>query len=202
MMTGIILAGGRSQRLGRDKAKEEIGGVPILHRAVSALAAVSREVIVVGGDPGSAPEEIGKIRVRFVSDAIPDRGPLGGLYSGLSAAAYPYAWMVACDMPFLNPSLLRLLMDLAPGHQAVVPLVAGTPQTAHAVYATDILEAVEETLRDPGSGIQRLLPRLKVRYVEEYQLRTIDPDLLSFVNVNTEEELVAARALWEHRVNK
>src|SRR5687768_15537805 len=142
-LTGIILAGGKSSRLGRDKARENIGNVPLIQRVVMALAAVSSEIIIVGSGLASL-SELDGVNIRSIQDIASDRGPLMGFYSGLSEASYPYICLVACDLPFLDPAVLKLLIELAPGHQAVVPLIEEIPQPTHAIYASSILPHIEE----------------------------------------------------------
>ncbi|HFD40695.1 MAG TPA: molybdenum cofactor guanylyltransferase, partial [Anaerolineae bacterium] len=118
-ISGIVLAGGQSRRLGRDKALLEIEGRPLLARTVHTLAALSDDLIVVT----NAPERYAPLGlpVRFVADEKPGIGSLMGLYSGLKAAHHPYALVVACDMPFLNPALLRYLLSLTAGYDIVIP---------------------------------------------------------------------------------
>ncbi len=195
-ITGIILAGGKSSRLGRDKARETIGNVPLIQRVVMALAEVSSEIIVVGSKLTNL-TEINGVNIRTVKDRASNRGPLMGIYSGLSQASYPYACLVACDLPFLDPAVLKLLIELAPGRQAVVPLIQEIPQPTHAIYARSILPHIEEALKTEGGGLRTLLDNLEVKYVAEAQIREIDRDLRSFMNINTEDDLKEARRIYK-----
>lgn len=192
--TGIVLAGGKSSRLGRDKAKETVGEVSLIQRVVAALSEVCGEILVIGREPGGL-DEVNGVKIKMVQDALPGRGPLMGLYSGLSAANHPYAILVACDAPFLAPALLNLLVDLVPGHEAVVPLINEIPQPTTAAYSKSILPKIEEALKLEGSGLRTLLAKLEVMYVAEEQLKNTDPGLLSFMNINTEDDLEAARRI-------
>ena len=197
-ITGIILAGGKSSRLGRDKSRETIGGVPLIRRVITAVGEVSREIIIVGGQHNEL-AEMGP-NIRFVLDRAFGIGPLMGIYSGLSEARYACACLVACDLPFINPSVLRLLIDMAAGHQAAVTVIGGTPQPTHAIYAKSVLPIIEETLRIEGAGLMTLLDRLDVKYIEEAEVREIDPELLSFMNINTERDLKEARRIYETKL--
>jgi molybdopterin-guanine dinucleotide biosynthesis protein A len=194
--TGLVLAGGRSSRLGRDKAREEVGGRPLLLRAVDAVALACDDVLIAGDLAGreGLPLPAG---VRWAPDLYPNRGPLGGLHAGLMAARHDYLLMAGCDMPFLDPLLLQLLVRLAPRHQAVVPRVQGRLQPLHAVYARSCLPIVDQLLARPGrtASLQDLVSLLRVRYVEEPEMRPSDPDLRSTFNINTEEDLARARRL-------
>ena len=191
-MTGIVLAGGRSRRLGRDKAAELVGGRTLLQRAVDSLAEVAGEVLVVGRLPQGAVTLGGG--VRFLEDTEPGRGPLAGLYTGLVAATGPYVWAVGCDMPFLDPSLLAALAELAPGHDAVAPVLDGTPQTLHAVYARSCAPVADALLREGDPGLQSLLGRVDVRYVEPQEMGDVERWRRSCFSVNTEADLERARS--------
>lgn len=191
-MTGIVLAGGRSRRLGRDKAAELVGGRTLLQRALDSLAEVSGELLVVGRAPEDA-MALGS-GVRFLEDREPDRGPLAGLQTGLLAAASPYVWAVGCDMPFLDPSLLTQLAELAPGHDAVAPVLDGTPQTLHAVYALSCAPMAEALLRKGAAGLQSLLALVDVRYVEPEEMGDMERWRRSCFSVNTEADLEQARS--------
>ncbi len=197
-MTSIVLAGGASARLGRDKTQEILGGVALLGRVIERMAQISREVLLVVR-PGQSRDvsSYGDV-VRVVFDDPLGYGPLGGLYSGLSACRDPYAWVVGCDMPFLNTNLLRYLMGLASGYDAVVPRVDGL-QPLHAVYGRSCLPKIEALLHTAGAGIYQLLPLVNVRYVDEEEINTLDPEGRSFLNVNTEADLELAKSYFKNR---
>src|SRR5579875_3832675 len=115
--TGAVMAGGKSSRLGRDKALLTIDGETLLARALRCVASVTAEQLVIG-PPERAAQAPG---VRVVPDAYPGSGPLGGIYSALQAASHDSVLVVACDMPFLNGALLAYLLTLAPGYDVVLP---------------------------------------------------------------------------------
>jgi molybdopterin-guanine dinucleotide biosynthesis protein A len=135
------------------------------------------------------------VPVRFVPDIIPGQAALGGLYTALSAAACPLVIVVGCDMPFLNPALLRYLVTLAEGFDAVVPLLGDEPQPLHAVYAAASRDAAADQLRTGDLKLARFLGRLRVRFVPEADLKGVDPELRSFFNINTPADLELARAV-------
>jgi molybdopterin-guanine dinucleotide biosynthesis protein A len=190
-VSGAVLAGGKGRRLGQDKAVVEVGGEPLLARVVRSLGRVASEILVVGrtdGPPLPVP-------VRFVPDIIPGQAALGGLYTALSAAACPLVIVVGCDMPFLNPALLRYLVTLAEGFDAVVPLLGDEPQPLHAVYAAASRDVAADQLRTGDLKLARFLGRLRVRFVPEADLKGVDPELRSFFNINTPADLELARAV-------
>lgn len=182
----LILAGGRGQRLGREKAGVMLGGESLLQRAIR-LARPLGEVWVVGdGRPLPVPPD-----VRVVADIFPGKGPFGGLFTGLLLSPSPYALALACDMPFLNPQLLGYILSLAPGNDAVVPRVGQFLEPLHAVYSRTCLPVLRDLLRQGKLSLLELFPRIKVRYVEDWELR----DTLSFFNINTPQDLEQAQAL-------
>ena len=189
--SAAILAGGRSSRLGRDKALLELGGEPLLARAVRLLRAVVDEVIVVG------PAERAAVvpGVRIVPDERPGVGPLGGIASALRATEAPYLLVVATDMPLLNVDLLRYLLSLAPGHDIVLPRVEGRTQQLHAVYSRACLPLIDAQLARDDFKIDRFFAQARVRLVEEDEARRFDPDLLSFRNINTEADWQAVQRI-------
>lgn len=185
------MAGGRSSRLGRDKALLVLDNETLLSRALRTLTAVTAEQMVVG--PAERQQQVSAVRV--VPDIVPGSGPLGGIYSALQAAAYEYVLVVACDMPFLNPLLLTYLLTQAPGWDVVLPRVDGHGEQLHAVYARSCLDAITRQLQTGDFKIDRFFARVRVRSVEADELQRYDPELRSFWNVNTPEDWEQAQRL-------
>src|SRR5207248_5405066 len=128
--------------------------------------------------------------VRVLFDKIPDFGPLMGLYSGLSAIRTQRALVFAVDMPFIQPALLSFLLSqpYTPG-ALLVPMVHNVPQVMLAVYPRSALPLIEKLIQQGRRDLRSLLEVAPVHYIEEAQLRQVDPQLRSFLNVNTPEEL-------------
>jgi len=189
--SGLILAGGASRRMGRDKPALTLDGRTLLDRTICVLAAVVDEVLVVGPRQQalSAPE------VRVVQDDVPNAGPLGGLLAGLRRVSCSYAVTVACDLPFLEANVLRYLLDLSPGYDAVVPRVDGQNQTLHAVYASSVDAVIARHIARGQLKLDGVLPELTVRWVDEGELESAGLQLRSFTNVNTPADWNAARRL-------
>ena len=190
-MTGIVLAGGKSSRMGFNKAFIEFGGKRLIEATVDRLKALFPEVLIVANDPPL----YAYLGVKVVSDLIPDSGSLGGIYTGLSAARHPACFFAACDMPFLNAELITLLVREAEGWDAVVPRVRGELQPLHAVYAKSCLPLIKESIDASVLKIARFFPKAKVKIIEEPALRAVDPYLFGFMNVNTPLELEQAEAV-------
>ncbi len=195
-VTGIVLAGGQSRRMGQDKAALPLGDRSLLAWIIRRVWAVCRQVIVVAREATAYPD-CGAI---VIGDRRPGCGPLGGLHSGLSATETPYAAVLACDLPFVEPALLAGLMARAPGWDVVVPHAFGRPQPLCAIYHRNVAQTAEAILRRGGGSLRQLLanPDLSVLYIPEEALRVWDPSLSSFINVNTPEEYERAKAIVPH----
>jgi molybdopterin-guanine dinucleotide biosynthesis protein A len=181
-VSAVLLAGGRSSRMGSDKALLVLDGRTLLDRTVDALASAADDVVVVG-------RRSGDVRgVRFVEDETPELGPLGGLCTGLHAAAHRHVLCVGCDMPFLNADLLRRLVSLLGEHDAAVPRVCGKTHPLHAVYTGDCAAAAKRQIESGDLRLRALLAKLRVRWVEESEIEATDPERRSLLNVNTPED--------------
>ena len=198
-VTGVILAGGQSRRLGRDKAVEPFQGQPLIRRVMDRVEQVAQELVVVVADQArgqALPIAIESDATHRVAlDRYPGAGSLGGIFSGLWAARRPWALVVSCDMPFLNPVLLRHMLTLRQDADAVVPVVEGRPEPTHALYSKACLPHMESRLQASELKISGFFDQVRVRYLEEGDIVKFDPELLSFFNVNTPEELQRALTL-------
>jgi molybdopterin-guanine dinucleotide biosynthesis protein A len=193
-VTGVVLAGGKSSRMGFNKACIEFGGKRLIEATVDCLRALFPEVLIIANDPPL----YAYLGVKVIPDLIPDSGSLGGIYTGLSAASHPACFFVACDMPFLNADLIKLLIREAEGWDVVVPRVGGELQPLHAVYAKSCLPLIKEAIDGGVLKIARFFPKAKVKIIEEPAIRAVDPHLLGFMNVNTPPELEQAEAIRRH----
>jgi len=198
--SAIILAGGRSTRLGRDKASEVLVGVSLLQRAVSHVAPLVREIIVVQAAGQRMPDIDATTEVVYWQDIYPEMGPLGGIYTGLLEAGNDWAITVACDMPLLQPALLRELLGLATAdYDAVVPTNdLYLPEPLCAVYKRTCLEAIEAQINANQLKVALFFDKVRVRYVPPAEWRAWDPDGRAFLNVNREEDLKRAEALLKN----
>lgn len=177
----MVLAGGNGQRLGLDKALLFQDGRPLLPDLVEALGRQFPEVLVAVGRRRAFPFHLG---AREVEDRLPGKGPLSGLHAGLAAASHSRALVVACDMPFPSGELLALLCRAAGPTQAAVCRINGYIEPFPGAYPRAFLPEVEQALRD-GLGAQAFLRRVPHVVVPEEEARRVDPELRSFVNLNT-----------------
>jgi molybdopterin-guanine dinucleotide biosynthesis protein A len=193
-VTSVILAGGKNLRLGRNKALEAINGTSLIERVIDRLKPLSEKILIVTS-AGQAifpfPEG-----AEVVEDLEPDKGPLAGIYTGMLASSSSHIITVACDMPFLNTELLRYMLEICGDYDAVVPrLDDGKVEPLHAVYSRSCIDKMRTQL---GKGVLKvyvLLKSINVRYVETHESRKIDPDLLSYFNINHQSDLDRAVAI-------
>lgn len=185
--TAIILAGGDSQRMGRDKANLLLGEQTLLERVAATMRQVFPRVIVSVRQP--RPE----INLPQVCDEPGVAGPLAGVIAALAEVKTPWAFIVACDMPFVTPALVELLARSRSGYQAVVPVVQGHQQTLAAFYAGSALGAMRAQLASGGkNSLRAILGRLRVHYVDESELMAADPGLRSFFDLDTPQDVAVA----------
>jgi molybdenum cofactor guanylyltransferase len=192
----IILAGGKSSRMGQDKMWMMLDGQSLIERVVSRLLPLAAEVLLSGGDAGRYESLLRSIPVpgRVVPDQYPGCGPLAGMQAGLSAAQGDVALVVAADMPFVNIALLQHMIRLAQGYDGVVPHVVdprkrvGALEPLHAVYRRTCLPAIERHLAANDRQAFCFFDEVRIRALPLEEIKVLDPDLLSFFNVNTPQD--------------
>lgn len=196
-ITSIILAGGRSSRLGREKLAEVIAGKSLIERAISRLSALSQEILIVISQKQarSSLPSYTYPEARTVVDLYPETGSLIGIYTGLVHSSNSLNLVVACDMPFLNLELLRYMVKIAPGFDVVIPKIGDKMEPLHAVYSKNCIKPMEDLIKQGNLKIRGFFDSVKVRYVGEEELDRFDPERLSFFNINTEADLKRARML-------
>jgi molybdopterin-guanine dinucleotide biosynthesis protein A len=184
-ITGIILAGGKNLRMGKNKAFLEVNGERIIDRTKNLFRALFDEVLLV---TNSLPDYL-DLNLRTVVDLYAGKGALGGIYTGLFHASHSHAFVAACDMPFLNKDLIRHLIDLSPGYDIVIPKTQDGWQPLHAIYSQKCLPFMEDLIQQDNLKIIEFFHRVKKREVPTEEILPLDPNLTSFLNVNTPEEL-------------
>jgi molybdopterin-guanine dinucleotide biosynthesis protein A len=195
-VTGVIQAGGRSTRMGGEpKALMTLGGRRIVERVVAAIAREVQDLLVVT----NTPDLYAFLGLPMVSDALPEHGSLGGIYTGLLLAPGEAAFTVACDMPFLRADVARLVIARAAEADVVIPRVGDQLETLHACYARACLPAMEARLRAGRLKITGFFDDVRVLEVAEAAIRAVADPALVFMNVNTPDELARARAIADTR---
>jgi len=190
-VSGIVLNGGQSRRMGRDKSALLIAGRPLIARVLDVLSELFDDILVVGRPlPPSLLTRHAARGTRHVVDATPGAGPLGGIYTGLMAMTRPFAFLAACDMPCLDPAVIRRQLDLLLDGEAdaVVPSWDGLWEPLHAVYSQDCLPAARRQLESGDLRIRGFFDHVNVRF---WDVRAEGISPRSFTNVNTKSDLAA-----------
>lgn len=190
----IIQAGGGSTRMGRNKALMPFLGKPLIVHILDRLRPLAAELLITTNQP----EEFAWLDAPRIPDEIVGLGALGGLYTALRAASFPLAAVVACDMPFVNADLLAAQRAILLKEQvdAVLPRLDGGYEPFHAVYrVAACLPAVRKAIDAGQRRAIAWMPDVKVRELTEREIRSFDPHLLAFMNVNTPEEFQQAEQI-------
>ena len=184
-MTGMILAGGKNLRMGQNKAFLKIQGERIIDRIKRIFVDLFDEVLLVT----NTPRDYLDLNLRTVTDLYREQGALGGVFTGLFHASFPHAFVVACDMPFLQPALISYLAAMSPGYDIVIPRTEDGLQPLHAVYSRKCLPFMEDLLCRGRLKILDFFPRVKKKEVPAEEIIPFDPRMVSFFNLNTPEDL-------------
>jgi len=193
----IVLAGGKGLRLGQDKALEVIGNRSLLEWVLSRLSFFNSDIIVVTASKQSYPQLIGYPKLKAVTDIYTNKGPLGGIYTGLKTSDSLLNLVVACDMPFLNRDLLQHMMQISAGFDLVVPRLGDMVEPLHAVYSKGCLAPIEDLLKQGNLSLRQLFTLVKLRYVEAEEINRFDPEHLSLFNINCQADLEKAREIMK-----
>src|SRR5882762_6214618 len=193
--TAIVLAGGRSSRMGTSKALLLFDDQPLIVHVVATLQRLFAEVVVVAAPDQDLPS----MPVRLVSDEVAHQGPVGGIYYGLMAAGSDAAFVTSCDSVFLNTDLIAHLLDQLPEHDVVVPHWQGRFQPLHAVYRRSVAPLLHEQLERGELRPIFLYDKVRTRKVHEDEIRTLDPEGMSFLNMNSPADYDSALQLWRKK---
>ena len=184
---GIILAGGLNTRMGgKNKAFLMVGGKSILESLYGVFKELFEDIVLVS----NSPQEYLAWDLNIVTDLLPVRSSLTGIHAGLFHIATPHAFVAACDMPFLKSELVKVLLSqVGPKWDVVIPVTEAGYQPLCAVYSKRCIQPIERQLKQGGAKIADFFSQVRVKEIPEDQLRKADPELVSFLNVNTPEDL-------------
>ena len=185
MLTGIVLAGGHSLRMGRDKASLPWRDGDLLHAVLAALGPACWRVIVVS----NLPRTIARQNVQVVADRYAGCGPLAGIQAGLAASGDDYNFVAACDMPYIDSRAVAYMAAVAAGYDAAVPFIDGHFNPLHAIYHRRCLPAIEAMLRQGCLRITDLYPKIRLRLVSAGELGEFSPDCAMLRNLNSPADL-------------
>lgn len=196
MITIAIQAGGRSSRIGSDKASTKLGGIPLVEHVLARVEGLGDEILITTNHPA----DYAYLGVRLVADQTPGAGALAGLQTALSAATGNLVLVLACDMPFISRPFLEYMLRLSEDFDAVIPKYQEMYEPLQAVYKkTPCLAAVERALAVGNRRMISFLPDLKVRTIDPHDLAHLDPEGLSFFNINTLDDLNYAEQIIAQR---
>lgn len=173
--------------MGQNKALIEIDGTPIINRTCDVFRGLFQEIIIVTNQK----EAFIGFDSRILEDLIPNRGALGGLYTGIFFSSFQYSFCVACDMPFIKKSLVQYLLDNMKGEDVIIPRTKDGLQPLHAVYSKNCLAPIKRIIEEGKYRIMDFYKMVKVRVIDERDFISLDPLRESFINVNTLEELIS-----------
>lgn len=192
--TLAIIAGGRSRRMGRDKALVKLHGRPMLAHVIERVSGLGQaQTLLVSNDHAAH----ARFSLPMVRDSLPDAGSLGGIYTALMHSRHGHTLVVACDMPTLSPALLAYMLELREEgeYDVIVPRVAGYPQGLHAVYSQACVAPIRSKIEAGRLKVIGFHDQVRVRYLDEDEWHPLDPTGQALSNVNTPEELAAAATL-------
>jgi len=189
-LTGVILAGGRSSRMGYNKALLHIGGKTIIERVLISLKEVTNSLLIVT----NSPEEYAFLNIPMKQDILPGKGSFGGIYTAMLFSDTPYILVVACDMPFLSSNFLRYMVQLKVGYDIVTPKHSVGYEPLCAIYAKTCIPKIKNMLNEGELKITELFPVVRMRYIEEEEIKIYNSSGMLFFNVNTQKDY-----LWAQR---
>lgn len=192
--TLIILAGGEAKRMGFPKHQLMVDGMRVLDELNDRLSHLFVETIIVGSDVGNPP-----VGTRIAEDRFAVRSPLVGIHAGLTEAATDLTFVVACDMPYVEPALVKHLLAQVKGVDVAVPVVRGYYEPLCAVYRRTCLEPVERLVGQGMLKVSELYRLVAVQEISEEHIRQHDTELRSFVNLNASTTIKAAARQAECR---
>ena len=192
-IVGVILVGGKSRRYGRNKALEVFQNERLIDRQVRTVGSLFSDVLVVANEP----ELYLHLDVTVVRDVIPRQGPLGGIYTGLLFAQDRSVFVTACDMPFVQPPLIRRMVELAGEYDIVVPEKKAGLEPLHAIYSSRCLPHIKGMLARRELQIISFFPAVKVYRLSSAEIGQLDPRGLSFFNINTPDDMERAGELLQ-----
>ncbi|MFH1336873.1 MAG: molybdenum cofactor guanylyltransferase [Candidatus Zixiibacteriota bacterium] len=190
--SAIILAGGKNTRMGRNKAFIQLSsGETILQNTISILKRLFPEIIIVTNQK----ETYQEFNASVVEDLIKEAGPLGGIFTGLCYSTSRFNFVVACDMPFIQISLIELLLAECGTFDVVLPEVDVEVEPLFALYSKSCIPVMFEQLQKRNLKIREVLSKLQVKKIGREEIDRVDPKHLSFFNINAEEDLRRAKGL-------
>jgi molybdopterin-guanine dinucleotide biosynthesis protein A len=194
-VTGLILAGGKSSRFGRNKALVEVGGIRLIERVIRVMGSVFQKLIIIT----NTPDEYAYLKLPMIEDLIKGLGPLGGLYTGLESITTEFGFFVACDMPFLSEPLIRHIIEFKDEFDVILPKIDWKIEALHGLYNKSCLPSIRELIDSRQYQVIRFFPKMRVKYLDEAEIRKYDPELKTFFNINEPREMPSHIGVEKHQ---
>ena len=188
------MAGGKSSRFGRNKALVEVDGVRLIERVIRVMGSVFQKLIIIT----NTPDEYAYLKLPMIEDLIKGLGPLGGLYTGLESISTEAGFFVACDMPFLSERLIRHIIEFKDEFDVILPKIDWKIEALHGLYNKNCLPAIRELIDSRQYQVIRFFPKMRVKYLDEAEIREYDPELKTFFNINEPRELPGDIGVEKH----
>lgn len=187
-ITGVILAGGKSSRMGTDKCLMEFQGEKMISRAMDVFRGLFSEIIIVT----NLPLEYLDQDARIVTDIFPGKGPIGGIHTGLFFSSCEHAFVAACDMPFFNPEFISYMISRIGNYDIVVPETEKGPQPLHAIYSRKCLNRIKTLIQEDRLKVTGFYKSFRTLAISPGEISRFDPEKRIFYNFNTPEDLRGA----------
>ncbi|MDY6842766.1 MAG: molybdenum cofactor guanylyltransferase [Thermodesulfobacteriota bacterium] len=184
-MTGAVLAGGDSKRMGCNKAFIELDGIRLIDRTIAVFKNIFKEVLVITNDPVTYEY----LDVRVVKDLFSQKSSIVGIYTGLFYATYGHTLFVACDMPFIQEDIVRLLVENIGDNDVVIPETPDGLEPLFSVYSKRCLRPIFDLIKSEDYKIRNFFNRVKVKKISECEIKGEERGLSAFFNLNTKEDL-------------
>jgi molybdopterin-guanine dinucleotide biosynthesis protein A len=197
-MVGVVLVGGKSRRFGRNKALELLEGERLIDRQVRKVKSLFAEVLIITNEP----ELYLDIDATIIKDVIPGQGPLGGIYTGLLFSRGESVFVTACDMPFIQPAVMKRMVKLAGDYDVVIPEKQDGLEPLHAIYSSRCVPQIKKKLDRQVLQVISFFSAMKVFRFPEEEIRQLDPVGLTFFNINTPDDMVRAREYLRERTDQ
>lgn len=194
MDTFIILAGGKSTRIGTNKAFLNINNDFFIQILINKIINLGKNIIIVTNNINLY-SFIQNNKIQIIQDIQPDKGVLMGLYTGLEYSKTDYNFVISCDIPFFKPNLGQYLWNLKDGYDVIIPKLSTGLEPLHAIYSKNCIKAIKKSLAENKSRLISFHADVMVRYVQENEILTLDPQLISFFNINTMSDYQKAQEL-------
>lgn len=196
-VTPLILAGGKSKRMGTNKSFVLFAGKPMIEVMIERIRGVfSLPPILIT----NSPELYSYLGLEMVEDIVKERGPLGGIHAGLKNSTTQFNFIFGCDMPFLNLDLINYMTErVGEDTDIVIPRYGNCVEPLYAIYSRACLRAIETQINLGSLRIQSFFSQVKISYIDQSEIVRFDPELTCFSNINTKEDLEQAQASWQER---